>query len=144
MMVISHRGNVNGANKNLENHPTRIESVLKSGHDCEIDVWHIDGVFMLGHDSPCYEVPESFLENPKLWCHAKNLPALEKMLSNTKIHCFWHEDDKFTITSKGFIWTFPDNETTSKSVIVYKKKFWKDERFGPEKPFAICTDHLNF
>lgn len=143
MKIISHRGNRQGSHERLENHPTYIKSVVRDGYDCEIDVWYLDGSFKLGHDEPCYNVDESFLESSKLWCHAKNLAALEKMMNNSKIHSFWHEEDKFTITSKGFIWTFPDNLTTKKSVIVYKGQFWKDEKFGPEQPFGICTDFLN-
>ena len=23
---------------------------------------------------------------------------------------FWHQNDKFTLTSKGYIWTFPGNK----------------------------------
>jgi len=118
MTYISHRGNLNGPDINLENSPSQIKTALSRGLDCEIDVWLINGHFLLGHDEPAYSVKEKFLENSKLWCHAKNLPALDKMLKNNKVHCFWHENDDYTITSKGFIWTFPGKSITKQSVIV--------------------------
>ena len=71
MILISHRGNINGPRKELENKPQYIENALKLGYDVEIDVWSIDRVFYLGHDKPQYEVSRWFLHNEKLWCHAK-------------------------------------------------------------------------
>jgi hypothetical protein len=74
----------------------------------EVDVWLKDGKFYLGHDEPKYKVDESFLENFRIICHAKNVEALHKMLSNKEIHCFWHEGDYCTITSKGWVWKYPE------------------------------------
>jgi hypothetical protein len=86
--LISHRGNINGPNKKLENSPNYIREALDHGFDVEIDVWVLDGKYFLGHNAPQYPVLEEFLQNEKLWCHAKNLAALEQMLQNPKIHCF--------------------------------------------------------
>tara|TARA_B100000287_G_C20644372_1_gene784589 strand:+ start:204 stop:626 length:423 start_codon:yes stop_codon:yes gene_type:complete len=118
MRLIAHRGNFNGPSLESENNPTQIEIALSKGLDCEIDVRYINGSFFLGHDEPSYKVEESFLEDKRLWCHAKNLKALEKMLTNESIHCFWHDQDDYTITSNKFIWTFPNKLITKKSVIV--------------------------
>ena len=70
MILISHRGNVNGKT-NQENKPEYIRSALFQGYDVEIDVWYVDDKFYLGHNFPQYEIEESFLYNAKLWCHAK-------------------------------------------------------------------------
>ena len=142
MIYISHRGNLKGANPNLENNPAQVKSCLAKGLHCEIDVWFINGHFFLGHDGPVYAVKEKFLENKKLWCHAKNLSALEKMSSNSKIHSFWHETDQFTLTSKGYIWTFPDRPVCAKSIIV---KLNRGSDFNPmsePKCYGICSDYL--
>ena len=90
MILISHRGNYDGPNIKLENNPAQITKMINDGFDCEIDVWYINSHFLLGHDGPVYAVKERFLENNKLWCHAKNMSALEKMIKNKKINCFWH------------------------------------------------------
>ena len=80
MILISHRGNYDGPNIKLENNPAQITKMINDGFDCEIDVWYINSHFLLGHDGPVYAVKERFLENNKLWCHAKNMSALEKMI----------------------------------------------------------------
>ena len=56
-----------------------------------------------------------------LWCHAKNLQALQSMLEYN-INCFWHQQDDFTITSKGDIWTYPGMQVCENSIIVCKDK----------------------
>ena len=106
MFLISHRGNINGKNVQKENSPDYILKALSFGYDVEIDVWYVNNKFFLGHDTPQYEISIEFLKNDKLWCHAKNLASLEKMLYNN-ITCFWHQTDDYTLTSKGYIWTYP-------------------------------------
>lgn len=141
MKFISHRGNLNGPNKDKENNPEYILQALYEGYDVEIDVWLFNKKFFLGHDSPLYEIKESFLENDKLWCHAKNIESLENMLSNKNIHCFWHQTDDFTITSKGFIWTYPDRELTNNSICVLpERSHYSIEEI--KNCFGVCTDHL--
>ena len=54
--------------------------------------------------------------------HAKNIEALEHML-NVGVHCFWHESDHYTITSNGFIWTYPGHTLTPQSICVMPEKF---------------------
>jgi hypothetical protein len=139
MILISHRGNLNGPNPEHENSPQIIKSVLSKNYHCEIDVWHMDGHFSLGHDKPSYPIEDKFLENDELWCHAKNLSALEKMLQNSKIHCFWHQNDAFTITSRKYIWTYPGKPVGERSVIVSHSK--KVPTFKLEIS-GICSDYI--
>ena len=82
----------------------------------EIDVWYTDG-FYLGHDKPEFKVSRKFLENKNLWCHAKNLKALEK-LQKIKTKYFWHQEDDYTLTSNGYIWTYPGKNLSKKSISV--------------------------
>jgi hypothetical protein len=42
MIIISHRGNLNGYNKNLENNPGYILSAIKYGYHVMCDIWLID------------------------------------------------------------------------------------------------------
>ena len=138
MIIISHRGNTEGESNSTANSPEAVSSLLDKGIHCEVDVWKVFDKYFLGHDEPKYKVNKKFLKNNKLWCHAKNLAALEGMLYNN-IHCFWHETDKFTVTSKGYIWTFPGKEVSDRSVIVHKEKDWKNKY----DCFAVCTDYIN-
>lgn len=122
MKLISHRGNLNGSNPELENHPHSIEKCLKMGYDVEIDVWCIDKKVLLGHDEPQHEVDIEFLKRPGLWCHAKNRHALQTMIAEPDIHCFWHQEDDYTITSRGIIWCFPGKILPVNSVCVMPER----------------------
>lgn len=141
LKLISHRGNIEGSNPEKENEPGYVLKALSLKYDVEIDVWYIDDNFYLGHDYPKYIISESFLEKNGLWCHAKNLESLSKMLSNSKIHCFWHQNDEFTITSKGFIWTYPGGKLTENSICVLPEK---NNQINSEikNCFGICSDFL--
>ena len=115
MKFIAHRGNINGKNPSRENKPEYIERALKYGYDCEIDVWYINGEWILSHDNPYDEKAKSFshkvnfefLGKKNLWLHCKNIEAMINLYA-TNYNYFWHENDKYTITSRGHIWCFPD------------------------------------
>jgi len=139
MNLISHRGYEDGENTLLENHPTQIKKLLEMGINVEIDVWYIDGKYFLGHEGPKYQVEESFLKLDGLWCHAKNEQALEQMLA-CEAHCFWHQGDDYTITSKGQIWAYPGKKTSGKNTV-----FLFPERYphiDEQKYDYICTDYV--
>jgi hypothetical protein len=138
MLIISHRGNLNGPNPDTENDPEHIQKVLKK-YNCEIDVWFNKGKFFLGHDYPQYEVETKFLLQDGLFCHAKNLNALEEMLEYKVKSCFYHENDNHTLTSDNLIWTYPGRNTGKKSIIVDTSKDWKLKEY---KCFGVCVDYV--
>jgi hypothetical protein len=138
MILISHRGNIAGPKPDRENHPSYILEALAAGFDVEVDVWSVDGELFLGHDMPQYEVSIDFLKNDHLWCHAKNLEALSAMLS-CEIHCFWHQEDDYTLTSRGFIWTFPNKNLTTGSICV---KIGKRTDDFSESIAGVCSDWI--
>ena len=137
MILIAHRGNMTGSNIQRENEPLYIIEALEKGFDVEIDVWYKEDGFWLGHDKPQYPVDEHYLENPKFWCHAKNIEALSKMLDNNKIHCFFHQEDDVTLTSKGYIWTYPNKQLTDKSIAVLPQEINKSLNC-----YGVCTDFV--
>ena len=143
MKYISHRGNISSKIEKEENNPDKILHCLSLGYDVEIDVWRYNDVFFLGHDEPQYKIDRNFLlfNNKKLWCHAKNLNALETMLSLGMINCFWHQNDDYTITSKGYIWTYPGKELTSNSIIVLNNQTnYSLEQL--KKCYGVCSDNI--
>lgn len=139
MKIISHRANLYGPDSSRENKIESINECLFLGFDVEIDVWKIKDKLFLGHDEPLQNIELEFLINKKLWCHAKNLEALNFML-NYDINCFWHENDKYTITSKNIIWTFPNNELTENSVCVLPEIQQVDLQ-ALKRAYGICTDY---
>lgn len=139
MILISHRGNIKGRTK-YENHPDYILSSLGLGYDVEIDVWHMSGKYYLGHDEPQYNIEESFLKKEGLWCHAKNSTSLVEMIKKPEIHCFWHESDEYTITSRGKIWIYPNKKPLENGILVLR-----GEQRLPDniKIAGICSDYIS-
>ena len=138
MILISHRGNIEGPNPKMENHPIYINEAMNIGVDVEVDVRSLSGVCYLGHDTAQYEVEWNYLSDSKLWCHAKNIEALEIML-DLGIHCFWHQEDVVTLTSRNFIWNYPGTYLTKRSICVLP------ETVGGIKvneAAGVCSDYI--
>ena len=122
-----------GPDKKLENNPEHILNICNK-IDVEVDAWFIDNRWFLGHDGPQYEVKESFF-NDKMWIHCKNLQACEE-LSSTNLNWFWHENDKMTLTSKGYKWVLPK--------VYVKGGITVEYGFNAELPkdiLGVCTDY---
>ena len=137
MILISHRGNLKGKVSGYENDPGYIDEALNKGYEVEIDVWYKDEEWYLGHDEPQYGINLEYLKHDKFWCHAKNIEALNKMLERD-IHCFWHQEDDVTLTSKGYMWTYPGKELTHKSIAVLPEI----NNDIPKKCLGICSDYI--
>jgi hypothetical protein len=143
MIKIAHRGNINGPVPEKENSPDYIMSALDKGYDCEIDLWRLEKKFFLGHDGPQYSIGEKFLFDlsSKLWVHCKNLEALQFVAeAKGSLHGFWHQEDNYTFTSNGYIWTYPNHPTTSLSILVHLG-MWK-ETISQLQMAGICSDFM--
>jgi hypothetical protein len=134
MLIIAHRGNLNGPNPMTENQEHTITKAIKEGFDCEIDVWKVDDELWLGHDGPEHKTSLEFLEThvSKLWVHCKNLDALTALKDS--FNCFFHDKDTYTLTSKGFIWGNIDSPTNAKVICVMPTG-----EIG--ECFGVCTDY---
>jgi len=139
MRLIAHRGNTFGINRTDENHPDYILAALEQGYDCEIDLWFVDNNFYLGHDEPQYQIEQwKFLKDPRLWCHAKNYAALQVLL-NLDVHCFWHQEDDYTVTSQGWIWAYPNKPGNKRTIAVMPELYNTDVAV-----FAVvCSDYVS-
>lgn len=137
MKIISHRGNIMGSSPENENRPTYIYNALRLGFDVEIDLWSEDGILYLGHDEPQYEIDPDFLLKKGLWVHCKNIEASNYVANNKELNGFWHQDDKMSFTTKGFMWTLNGEVLTENSVVVclnYDENIKKDI-------YGVCTDY---
>ena len=142
MLIISHRANLNGPNKETENNPQQITETIKK-YDTEIDLWFINSDLFLGHDNPQYKINDNFLNlnKDKLWVHAKNLECIS-YLSTTDLNWFWHENDKITLTSKKNIWCYPGTYIKNGITVVFNDSQKHDI---PNYCLGICTDYpLNY
>ena len=140
MILIAHRGNTTGPNPLLENTVNYIEDAIKKGYDVEIDVWVKDNKIFLGHDEPIHEISLNFLNKwkEKLWCHSKNLNALEFLIENN-IHTFSHENDDYVLTSKGFIWAFVGKKLSKSTICVMPER----ANYDFIECLGICSDFVS-
>ena len=138
-ILISHRGNLNGKQPDKENTVAYIEDALEKGYHCEIDVCIYDGEkFYLGHDEPQEAVTIKWLRDQQLWCHAKSYGALEAMIAHG-IHCFFHHNDKYTLTSQGWIWAFPGQPVGAYTIAVHPEKLTQKQL---ELCSGYCSDNI--
>lgn len=144
MIYIAHRGLFTGPDIEKENHPGQIALAIEKGYHAEVDVRFIDGKLVLGHDNPDYEVDEYWLRDNKLWIHCKNLEALYYFTKHDwKYNFFWHENDQYTLTSFGFIWTFPGKDLTDHSIMVMPEHVDKTlNNTSNVSCYGICSDYV--
>ena len=140
MVLISHRGNIEGKNTDKENHPDYIDQALSLGYQVEIDVWLINNELFLGHDEPQYPINQEWLYDriSKLWVHCKNIQAIEWFNSIGRFNYFWHENDTVTLTSKQDIWAYPGKQPIKNSIAVMPEIYDEDV----SQCLGVCSDYI--
>ena len=99
-------------------------------------MWYTD-TWWTGHDRPGYRVDTDFLKKKEVWCHAKNIEALKRLL-DLGAHCFFHQNDNVTLTSEGYLWTNPTHQLTEKSICVLPEL----QTIDIEGCAGICSDYV--
>jgi hypothetical protein len=139
-ILIAHRGNIEGRNPEMENHPDYIHAAIYEGFDVEVDLWKIGDDLMLGHDKPRYKVDLKFLQRkaPRLWVHAKDLQALEFLSSDNRFNVFCHFNDPRTLTTQGYIWTRSYDEDHDLKSIVLQLNY---QEIDATRVGGVCTNY---
>jgi hypothetical protein len=144
MLIIAHRGNLNGAKPEKENHPDYIDAAIKAGFVVEVDFRKHGMGLWLGHDAPQYNIDNDFLlaRRNRLIIHCKNVEALH-YCGGTSFHHFAHDKDDVVLTSDGLIWTYPcrDIQLTDMSIPVVLGRhdtIWPFDEL--KNCYGICTD----
>ncbi|NJO64536.1 MAG: hypothetical protein HC836_42255 [Richelia sp. RM2_1_2] len=152
MIIISHRGNINGVDI-YENNPYKIleKAALLPDFHFEVDIWNHNGKYFLGHNGPLFDFDEKLLSiAPRLWFHCKNLDALRSIAKEKSkkwrwCKFFFHNQDycapvliKNPENNIYFTyWVYPNLDCKSDGVIVHldgplhKKYNW----------MGVCTDN---
>jgi len=141
MILISHRGNMNGRFESYENEPTYIDLAISKGYDVEVDVWFKDSVLWLGHDNPQYGVDFRWFRDriSKIWIHCKNIEAVNYFKDcHYEFNYFWHETDTIALTSKNYIWAYPGKQPIKDSISVLPEMH--DDTL--ELCMGICSDYV--
>jgi len=134
MLIISHRGNLNGTDPETENTNWQIVKAITAGFFVEVDVWGIKGELWLGHDRPTEKLT---FELSKLIYHCKDIHAAV-ICKEKGYHYFMHELDKRVLTSEGYFWTFPNQQICSHSIACLPELH---PNWNIEKAAGICTDY---
>ena len=139
MILIAHRGNVQGSKPTLENSPEYIQNAINLGYAVEVDVWCNSNCLSLGHDEPTYEIGIQWImeRSNKLWIHCKNIEAIEyfsKFIDD--VNYSWHEGDVLTLTTSGYIWS---TYNIDKGILVMPETF---NTSPTENTLGICSDNI--
>ncbi len=121
MKIIAHRANINGPRSKKENQKSSIKYCIDLDFDVEIDIRLLDGKLYLGHDIPEAIITKEELREirNKVWIHCKNLKAFSFFSQiQEEFNYFWHEEDSYTLTSKGYIWAYPGEELSPECICV--------------------------
>ena len=150
-ILIAHRGLLNGPNRSMENTINSLEFARAQGYDIEVDLWVVDGQWMLGHDEPAHTISDDQMrtldrkdiyDDHHMWIHAKNIDALYQL---RKIrwpgHFFYHQQDDAVLTSTGYFWTQPGRQLTPLSVCVMPELTMSLRSCKDIDVYAFCTDH---
>ena len=88
MIIISHRGNLEGPLPNKENSLEYIDDAIHQGFLVEVDLWVVSKELYLGHDKPQYKISSEWIEKRKnfLWIHYGYI-GYEQRAKNE--HCFF-------------------------------------------------------
>lgn len=142
MILISHRGNIDGQNKHKENTPKYIMEALEKGFQVEIDVRYVKGNFYLGHDAPetKFKFDDYSPYISKLWIHCKNTRALCELnkldMRGVKLNYFSHDQDNAVLTSKGYIWSIHNVE---RGILVMPES---TGNLPTSNTIGICSDNI--
>ena len=141
LVLISHRGNINGPQPERENSPAYILEAMNARYFVEMDVWYDKG-WWLGHDKPQYKMPRQFLGSPSphFFFHAKNPAALARLCRIPgSLHAFWHQEDDYTLTSWGLVWVYPGKKLLKGSIAVLPEKGYDGNL---KQCYGICSNFI--
>lgn len=148
MLIISHRGNINGPDLEKENEPSYIDEAIRLGFDVEVDVRVINGKTWLGHDGPEYEVDVDwfFERSYNLLIHCKNLEAayyFERVRPDiANLKCFCSISDPFCFVTQGYVWLNDVEVEPKDNCIVPLLNIDDIKRYKfMDKLCGVCTDY---
>ena len=149
MKIIAHRGNIDGPNFENENKFRSIKTCIELGYDVEIDIRLIDNEFYLGHDKAEVKISKKklILIKDKAWIHCKNLEAFSFFNRIDELfNYFWHENDSYTLTSRGYIWAYPGKNLSPQCICVMPEYNHSIDNIVSIKNHdiaGVCTDYPN-
>ena len=111
MKIIAHRADINNRSSRRESTKSSVKDCVDLGFNVEIDKRLFYGNLYLGHNrtEEIIKKQEPRKIKNKVWILRKNLKAFFSQIQGD-FNYFWHEEDSYTLTSKGYIWAYPGKE----------------------------------
>lgn len=148
--LIAHRGITDGNYSGKENLIYTIMETLDKGYEVEADIQCYNGILYLGHDERQEPLDGLINEIERhiglwgyhswIWYHCKDKDTLSHFVKRKSLdNYFWHDVDKFTLTSKGYVWTADLSDSyPDRTVVVVKNKEDTLSQFETDC-FGICS-----
>lgn len=139
MKIVSHRGNLDGENPKLENHPDQIDLAIRNNFLVEVDLRIVNDRFFLGHDTSDYLIDKQWLLYRKqyLIIHSKDLLTSNHLVRlNKELNWFYHTDEDIVLSSWGWIWCYPGIYLSEGITVLIG-----DQVKLPSKVLGVCTDY---
>lgn len=140
LILVSHRGNLDGVQEDLENTPNYLQAALREGFAVACEVVAVHGAFLLPTKAGYYPLPYALLSNPRMWFLAADgitLDALCAVNAHAVPACA-----PVTLTSVHYLWCLPGADLTPRSIAVfpeYANSGWLDSA----EPAGVCSNEIS-
>ena len=142
MRLISNRGNIDIWNPDLENTQEYIQTAINQGYEVKIDLWTKDNKLYLGTNEPTQPLDFDWFErnNGRLWIQCRTIDVMAQFNKldsrGSNLHYFWHELNKISLTSRGYLWC--ESDKVVPGGIMYQPK----EDNDLTEAYGICSDSI--
>ena len=153
--VIAHRGLLHGPSIELENNIENIENNIKKYPYIinELDIWLDSDLIYIGHNEAARQIDLDILSNysKNLILHIKgiNFESIKSIYLlksiGEKFHFFSHQDDDFTITNHGWVWSHPKKGFVKNTICVLPEEVMSLDlavnQFEFKQLYGVCSDY---
>ena len=140
LILIAHRGNIDGRVEDKENTPGYLESALKAGYNVSCDVGMLHGAFVLPTPGGYHKLPYAFLSNPRMWFRTADPVTLDALCA-ANAHAVPASVD-VTLTSVHYLWCMPDAVLTPRSIAVFPE-LAKPDWLHAAEPAGLCSNEIS-
>jgi hypothetical protein len=137
-IIISHLGNIDGRQPELENTLKYVQASLKAGWHVCVDVQLLNGGFVLPNENGFSVAPPSFFSQQRVWSRCYNAETLDA-LCTIGAHAFMGGEIPLSLTTAQFIWTMPPRELSPRSIAAFPElaePSWLDNY----EPAGLCSN----
>lgn len=139
LILISHRGNLDGVQEDRENTPSYIQTALREGFAVCCDVIAQHGAFLLPTRAGYHKLPYALLSNPQMWFLASDAITLDALCA-VNAHAV-PASSPVALTSVHYLWCLPGADLTPRSIAVFPEEVnpaWLESG----EPAGVCSNEI--